>query len=289
MTHRSFPNGIKIFEVPEGLEVHQWNEAYVANKWQLTPPVQELIDTSFKCGMRWMIRNGHPQAHARLPNRTGRAYLAFSPSRENQWSFAIDTFRTASGNFGHCVFNGKYHDQFLRRGIGFSFEKRNKTSGHLCVPRDQVLGVIQELSSFDHSVIYLGRDPQGDNFRTEYDIQRAIIKNWNFLPFKKWELVGDEVPIDRGLNSRRLDLLAFDPVSNCHFVFELKRAEAPLSTLKQLQSYLETMSQDSRFNSVPSVGIVVAERITEEFADEARDRNFLAFEINYPFGISQIV
>ncbi len=68
-----------------------------------------------------MLRDGHPQVHSLWPSTKGRAYLAFSPTRDKHWAVAIDTVNPDGSNYGKAVFNRKYHEQF----------KKNKKSFHL--------------------------------------------------------------------------------------------------------------------------------------------------------------
>lgn len=131
-------NGILLEEIEEGLLVRQGPEAYVARDWCLSPPVIELVEGAAAAGLNWMIRNNHPRHNARWPNKRGVVYLAFSPTENQQWSLAIDSIRPKAADFGHGVFNGKYHEQFVSRELPFTFEKRNKGAGHLVVTREHV-------------------------------------------------------------------------------------------------------------------------------------------------------
>ncbi len=124
-----FPNAIVLEEVDGGLLVRQGDEVYVARNWVLTEPVIALVEAAMSAGLCWMIRTEHPRRNARWPNKRGVVYLAFSPSQHQQWALAVDTIRPATGDYGHAVFNGKYHEQFLKLGLRFTFEKRNKGSG----------------------------------------------------------------------------------------------------------------------------------------------------------------
>ena len=126
-----------------------------------------------------------PSAGARaLALGRGRVYLAFSPTREGQWSIAVDSVNARSDDFGIAVFNGKYRRQFDLNGIQYEFEKRNRTSGHLVIDRDRVLPTLQAVAAFDHTVLSLRRLAQNRNcFGTEYDIQRAVLFRWSETPF----------------------------------------------------------------------------------------------------------
>ena len=155
-----FENGIELQNVDAGLRVRQHSDSYIARKWHLTPTTIELVNTALSSGLRWMIRDGHPQAHALEPSGKGRVYIAFSPTRDQHWSVAIDSYNPNKGDYAHAVFNGKYHEQFVERGVPFDFEKRNTTAGHLVVKRDDVLATVRLMKDFDHSVLYLGRSEQ---------------------------------------------------------------------------------------------------------------------------------
>ena len=199
------PFGIELKDVEGGLLVQQYDEAYLARGWNLNENVEALVNAALDSGMRWMIRRGHPQAHARWPTGNGRVYLAFSPTRENHWSLAIDSFNEQRGDFGHGVFNGKYVAQFRAERVPFEFEKRNRGSGHLVVKRDHLFDAIRHLKTMDHSVLHLSRESNaGPGFRTEYDIQRSMMLRWCDTPFGKMDLVGDEVPVDEGPNPHRI-------------------------------------------------------------------------------------
>jgi hypothetical protein len=206
MEYQAYPNGIEVEEVEGGLLVRQRGEAYVARNWRLTAPFERLIQTALESGLGCMIREDHPLRKARWPNERGVVYLAFSAAPDLQWSVAIDTFRAGRGDYGHAVFNGKYHTQFVEKGIPFVFEGRNKTSGHLVVARDTVIPTLKALSDFDHSVLALNRTVhQGDGFTTEYVIQHSIIANWEQTPWgERYDIVQDEFLVDGGLTSRRM-------------------------------------------------------------------------------------
>ena len=149
-----FNHGISLEERSEGLLVRQYDQAYLARNWRLSEAVQELVATCLDAGLKWMIRNGHPQVHARWPNAKGRAYLAFSPLKERQWSIAIDALNGEGSDFRFAVFNGKYNAQFEADKIPYSFEKRNRTSGHMEVQRSNFYGVLARLRNMDHEVLY---------------------------------------------------------------------------------------------------------------------------------------
>lgn len=144
-----------------------------------------------------MIRVDYPRCNARWPNRRGVVYLAFSPSEHQQWAVAIDTIRPASRDFGHGVFNGKYHEQFVSLRLPFTFEKRNKGAGHLVVSREHVLPTLAALRKFDHRVLDLGRAKRNHaGFATEYEIQQAVLNHWTETPFAtRYGVIQDEYPV----------------------------------------------------------------------------------------------
>ena len=218
-----YSNGIELEDVVNGILVRQYDLAYVARNWQLTKDVDRLVSAALDSGMRWMIRDGHPQTSALWPAGRGRVYLGFSVTRENLWSFAIDQFRSKTGTYGDAIFSGKYREQFRLAEIPFTIEKRATKMGHLVVSRENVLDTIFRLREMDHSVLYRTKaERSGPGFHTEYDIQRAVMLGWRETPFRQLELVGDEVPVANGANPPRIDLLARD--SNRYVVIELKRA-----------------------------------------------------------------
>lgn len=284
-----FENGIQLEEVDEGLLVRQYDDAYVARKWRLTDHTRELVCAALADGFRWMIRKGHPQAHARWPSGRGRVYLAFSPTQEGQWSIAIDSVNTSGDDFGVAVFNGKYRRQFDLHGIHYKFEKRNRKSGHLVIDRGRVLPTLQAVAEFDHTVLSRGRPAQERNcFCTEYDIQRAILSNWSATPFGSGaQLIGDEEPVDSGKNPRRVDILAKDTQSGDLLIIEIKRAEAQLDAIDQLRSYMEGMKRHSEYGETRLRGILVAERIPPTVNEHARAAGITTYEIERPFAFRE--
>ncbi len=290
MNRRKFFNRIVLEEVDEGLLVQQGEEAYVARNWRLSAPVVELVETAMEAGLSWMIRDDHPRRNARWPNRRGVVYLAFSPSEHQQWSVAIDTIKPTSGDFGRGVFNGKYHEQFVARGLPFTFEKRNKGAGHLVVERENVLPILRALSEFDHRVLDLGRvERKHSGFATEYEIQGAILNHWVETPFAaSYEIVQDEYPVDGGLNSRRIDVLGQDPKSGDWLVIEIKRAEANLDAVRQVEEYLLALGQKDEFALGKLEGVLIAERISVAVRDAALHAGISAYEIEWPVVLRQV-
>ena len=286
MTKRivEFENGIQLEELDKGLLVRQYEDAYIARRWRLSDHTIELVRTASRSGFRWMIRKGHPQSHARWPSGKGRVYLAFSPTRENQWSVAIDSVNTKGDNYGIAVFNGKYRRLFDEQGIDFEFEKRNRTSGHLVIDRPRVLSTIQTMADFDHSVLYLGRSHSDDRcFATEYDIQRKILFEWSKTPFgASAQVIGDEFPVDTGKNPRRIDILARDDQSGDYIVIEVKRAEVQLDAIVQLKDYVGGLSGRENFSGTDLHAVLVAERIPPKVIAAAEAAGIAAYEIAYP-------
>jgi len=287
---RSFGSGVEIEEIDEGLLVRQRGQAYVARGWRLTNSVVTLIDKAIHCGLGCMIRDDHPRTNARWPNTRGTVYLAFSPSSGLQWSVAIDTFRASRADYSFAVFNGKYHEQFLRNGIPFVFEGRNKTSGHLVISREQVIPIIEALAGFDHSVLALNRSAhEGDGFSTEYVIQRQIMENWNQTPFaERYDIIQDEFPVDGGLTSRRIDILARDRITGDWLVIELKRAEGKIEAVHQVEDYLLALGRRDDFVLGKLEGVLIAERIPPTVRKVAWDANIATYEVHWPLKLDRV-
>lgn len=278
-----FENGIELRDHTNGLLVSQYDDAYVARNWRLTSQTVGLVQTALNSDLRWMIRDGMPQASALWPNKRGRVYLAFSPTRENQWYMAIDTPRK-QGGYGHAVFNGKYLYQFEKHKVGFEFEKRNTKAKHLVVPSHRVLSTLKLIGKFDHSVLYMNRSSTPvQGFSTEYDIQRTLLLDWRRTPFaKQYELVTDEYPVDGGRNSRRIDILARSKSKIGHLVIEIKRAQADGDAVKQLREYVKILRSRSGFSGKRVSGALVAERIPTEVRSALQRAGFSGYEVSYP-------
>lgn len=287
---RVFTGGIEIEEIAEGLLVRQGGEAYVARNWRLTAPVIELIERALASGLVWMIRDDHPRRNIRWPNTRGVVYVAFSPTPGGQWSLAIDTFRPASGNYGHAVFNGKYHAQFVKRGIPFVFEGRNQPASHLVVASQQVIPVIEALAEFDHTVLALNRAPHtGDGFTTEYVIQRVLLEGWEATPWgERYAVVQDEFPVDGGRTSRRIDILARERATGDWLVVELKRAEASVAAVRQVADYVLALGRRDDFAHARLDGVLIAERIPSTVREVAEREGVALYEIRWPMHLARI-
>lgn len=264
--------------------MRQQDQAYVARGWRLSDPVVVLIEKAVDCGLVCMIRDDHPRRNSRWPNTRGTVYLAFSPSAGQQWSVAIDTFKENRADYGFAVFNGKYHEQFLRHNIPFSFEGRNKTAGHLAVAREQVISVMEALAEFDHSVLALNRSTHaGVGFTTEYVVQREIMQNWHLTPFAdRYDIIQDEFPVDGGLTSRRIDILARDRITGDWLVIELKRAEAKIEAVHQVDDYLRALGRRDDFATGKLEGVLIAERIPPIVRRAALNANVTTYEDCWP-------
>ena len=287
---RSFTNGISLGELSDGLLVRQGDEAYVARNWRLSPTVEELIETAIDAGLGCMIRDDHPRRNSRWPNPRGVVYVAFSPASTLQWSLAIDTSNPKTGNFGFGAFNGKYHEQFLAAGIPFKFEGRNKTAGHLVVQRDLVMPTLQALATFDHSVLAMNRTAHnGHGFTTENVIQRSLMVGWADTPWgERYDIIQDEFPVDGGLTSRRIDILARDCRTGDWLIIELKRAEANVAAVRQVEDYLLALGRRDDFAYGAFRGVLVAERMPTAVKDVAARSGVELYEIEWPLTLKRV-
>lgn len=284
------PFETELEEVEHGLLVRQGCEAYVARNWRCSSEVIDLIEAAQGAGFPCMIREDHPRKNARWPNPRGVVYLAFSPTASDQWSMAIDTANPQTGGYGVAVFNGKYHEQFQSAGIPFRFEARNKTAGHLIVARNEVIRTLRRISGFDHSVLTMSRVAHSSSgFTTEYVIQRSILLGWSETPWgRDYVIVQDEFPVDGGLTSRRIDILARHRRTGDWLVIELKRAEAGLSAVRQIEEYLLALGRRDDFAHGKLKGVLVAERISLDVYRAAEGSGIECFEIAWPLRLSRV-
>ena len=283
-----FDFGIELEDTAHGLLVRQYDEAYVARNWRLTPSVIELVETCLGSGLHWMIRTDHPRRNSRWPNPRGVVYLAFSTTEDDQWSLAIDSWRSNRDDYSRAVFNGKYQTQFFQHDIPFDFEKRNKGAGHMEVARELVIPTIRKLGTFDHNVLQMFRpQPDTEGYGTEYDIQRDLLVNWTqtVLAQEGYNVVQDEFPVDGGLTSRRIDILSQHPSSQAWLIVELTRAEANHAAVAQVADYLRALGTKDEFNSGRLEGCLIAERIPEPIAKACEAEGIRAYEINWPLSL----
>ena len=159
----------------------------------------------------------------------------------------------------------------------------------MIVAREAVLPTLRTLSTFDHSVLALNRAPhRGEGFTTEYVIQRAILTNWERMPWgARYDVVQDEFPVDGGLTSRRIDILARDRVTGDWLVIELKRAEANLAAVRQVTGYLLALGRRDDFAHGRLEGVLVAERISPSVRKLAEAEGVEAYEITWPLNLTR--
>lgn len=285
---QTFAGDIIVTNVEGGLLVQQGDEAYLAKKWKISPATDELIQTAIDAGLGCMIRHDHPLRSSRWPITKGAVYLAFSPTPDRQWSIAIDTFNPRRSDYGSAVFNGKYQAQFIAAGLTFKFEARNRGSGHLVVARQHVIQTLRASATFDHSVLALNRAAHnGDGFTTEYVLQNKILTNWAETPWAaRYDVVRSEYPVDGGLTSRRIDILARDRISGDWLIIELKRAEASMAAVKQVVGYLRLLGKQDAFAQGRLEGAIVAERIPSAVLAAAEYEGLSAYEAKWPFNVT---
>lgn len=286
---KKFKFGITLEDVENGILVKQYDIAYIARNWKITKEVIEMVDTCLESGMRWMIRSNHPKRSNQYPNKMGVVYLAFSPTRDNQWSMAIDTFNPNTNKFRFGVFNGKYKTQFDQNKISYNFEGRNKNSGHIVVERDKLFSTIKKLAVMDHSVLFFDKKKiKSDGFIAETDMQRFMIINWKKTPFSSYEFVRDEYPLSRGRNSKKIDLLGFNKKTKTYVVIELKKNEALKKDLCQVLGYCNTLKAKQEFKKFKLKPVLITERISKDVKENANKYKIDTYELNWPGKFSKI-
>jgi hypothetical protein len=290
MAVRKFEGGIEAEDFEQGLLIRQGGSSYIARNWRLSSATEELIETAIEAGLGCMIRNDHPRVNARWPNTRGVVYLAFSPDAQKQWSVAIDTYKLQQNDYSHAVFNGKYLAQFKRTGVPFRFEGRNKSAGHLVVQRQCVIPAIKMLANFDHSVLELNRNKAGGGgFTTEYVLQQQMLVQWKQTPWaERYDIVQDEFPVDGGLTSRRIDILAKDRQTGDWLIIELKKAEASVEAVHQVVSYQLALGKRDDFAFGRLDGVLVAERVPMAVRKMARNEGIAVFEAQWPLKFDQV-
>ena len=82
----------------------------------------------------------------------------------------------------------------------------------MVVAQEDVLPTLRLLRNLDHRVLYLHRsDMAVEGFATEYDIQRALLFDWDSTALaERYFVITDEFPVDLGQNPRRVDILCED-------------------------------------------------------------------------------
>ena len=115
------------------------------------------------------------------------------------------------------------------------------------------------------------------------------MEHWNETPFaQRYEIEQDEYPVDGGLNSRRIDILARDPATSDTLVIEIKRAEANLDALQQVMDYLLALGQKDAFAFGRLDGVLVAERIPKAVLNAALRNGIAVYEIDWPSTLRQV-
>jgi hypothetical protein len=191
----------------------------------------------------------------------------------------------------HNHFNAERH---LIQPIELQAEPRrrpNKGSGHLVVARHDVIQTLQGLAKFDHSVLVLNRTThEGDGFTTEYVLQQQILSKWKQTPWAdRYDVVQDGFPVDDGLTSRRIDILARDRTTGDWLVIELKRAEANIAAVHQVSEYMLALGKRDDFSHGRLDGVLVAERVSSAVRGVAANEGVSVYEASWPFTFVQMV
>jgi RecB family endonuclease NucS len=123
----------------------------------------------------------------------------------------------------------------------------------------------------------------------EYVIQRAIMNSWDTGPFAdRYAIVQDEFPVDGGITSRRIDILAKDRISGDWLVIELKRAEANVEAVHQVENYLLALGRRDDFALGRIDGVLIAERISKEAKAAALNAAITTYEIRWPATLHKV-
>ena len=151
-------------------------------------------------------------------------------------------------------------------------------------------GDLALLGQLDHSVLFLGRFGDAKlGFVTEYDIQRALMFEWTQSPFATTHrIVGDEFPVDPGPNPRRIDILARDRRSGDWLVIEVKRAEAKIDAIRQIEAYILSLGRREDFVGGAITGALVAERVPPAVRKAAGSAGIAAYEASFPLALARV-
>lgn len=295
---KTFPGGISLEDVEDGLLIRQNDVGYVARNWKLTPQIEELVETAVSNGFGCMIRETHPRRDAHWPNPKGVVYIAFSPGPELHWSFVIDDqCHGRDGGYRRAAFSGKYRNQFDAKSIPYELEKRNKQSGHFLIDGGRVLPTIEALRKFDHSVLIHSNNRKfdtSDGFQTEYDIQHMVLTNWDQTPWaSKYQILESEFRVENSRTSRRIDVLARARVSHGiakdTLIIELKRGEANLAAVEQVASYARDLGRRDEFAHGRIDPVLVAERIPPNLHALAISEGVAAYEVRWPMEFRRVI
>ncbi|WP_099593021.1 endonuclease NucS domain-containing protein [Paramylibacter kogurei] len=116
-----------------------------------------------------------------------------------------------------------------------------------------------------------------------------MLSNWKQTPWgHRYDVVQDEFPVDGGLTSRRIDILARNRASGDRLIIELKRAEANIAAVHQVSEHLLALGKRDDFAHGRLDGVLVAERISPAVRECAANEGVSAYEANWPFEFIQV-
>ena len=105
---------------------------------------------------------------------------------------------------------------------------------------------------------------------------------------ERYDIIQDEFPVDGGFNSRRIDILALDRITGDWLVIELKRAEANIEAVHQVNDYLLALGRLDDFALGKLDGVLIAERIPHAVRKAASDASVTAYEIHWPLKLERV-
>ena len=123
-----------------------------------------------------------------------------------------------------------------------------------------------------------------------FNVGKTLLLDGQPMPWSsRYDVVQDEYPVDGGLTSRRIDILARDRMTGDWLIIELKRAEAKPEAVRQVADYLLALGKQDKFAHGRLDGVLVAERITSAVRTLAKVEGVAAYEVSWPLNLVRAV
>lgn len=265
--------GLRVRELPEGLEIDQHGLTYLAKGWCLSADVVTFIDNCIASGVAQFLRHSHPK----ISNRgRGVDYICASRTSVERWICGIDQHspktKSASDRIARLIVENHYRLALDRGGISWHWQSANAKNIHVafadvgaalaaCVAFADFVETGLATSYWEQRKLEIG-------FVTEAILEHWMQCHWATLPFGgALRLIGTQID--------RMDMLAAHDPTDREVVFELKRTPQGAEVMEQLDRYVAARRAKLRIVRPDALlGAVVAQSFSEDAIAAASARTY---------------
>lgn len=276
--------GLTMLQTKAGILVKQNGREYLAEKWQLSNQVKEIIETAVSNGFTSLWVNGHPSS-------TNAHYICFSRSHDKPWEFLIG--REAKPPNVKCITINKKLRVNLEQ-LSDNLNWQNFGGKHLFIeptidkllwmlnliqqiPRETLVtsNVARRLSKTQESAVGFQLEKHLEDYVFEHLLKRG------YSPIRQPRAFTSNHAIEQDSIP---DILL--EVGDCLFVIELKLNATDLADLYQLNRYATNKEIISKHQHKIIKPVLLTGYFHDEIVEEARkfEQDFELVSYNFEDG-----